>query len=118
MQGKADFEVRQEIVGKPTLSIVIASHSHPALAGWLGCEPPNLGNRFNGFVATAKPLKRLMSDQCSELATQLKQCVNEKSTHYFLAHGDFGPPISPCESTDFPFGRDDEKKDRDYHRKT
>ena len=57
MQGKADFEVRQEIVGKPTLSIVIASHSHPALAGWLGCEPPNLGNRFNGFVGGGKTVK-------------------------------------------------------------
>jgi len=38
-------------------------------------------------LAAAKPLKRLMSGQYSELATQLKQGVNEKSIHYFVAHG-------------------------------
>ena len=68
--------MRQEIVGK--LSIVIASHSHPALAGWWA-RPANLTNRFNGFVAVPKPLKRLMRRQWPPSDTQLKQGVNERS---------------------------------------
>src|SRR5260370_4892254 len=67
--------------------------------------PLTLATVLTVSLAAAKPLKRLMSDQYSELATQLKQGVNEKSTHYFLAHGrlcatDFSrvsQPSSPSE---------------------
>jgi hypothetical protein len=67
--------MRQE--GKSNQSIVMASHSHPALAGWWA-RPRNLTNRFNGFVAVPKPLKRLMSKPWPQTATQLKQGVNER----------------------------------------
>jgi hypothetical protein len=66
--------MRQE--GKSNQSIVMASHSHPALAGWWA-RPRNLPNRFSGFVAVPKPLKRLMSKPWPQTATQLKQGVNE-----------------------------------------
>ena len=58
-----------------------SSHSHPALAGWQRKKIPP--NRFNGFVARSKPLKRLIIRQCSLTATQLKQGVNEKQTIRF-----------------------------------
>jgi len=53
-----------------------ASHSHPASAGWWAKRiyPPN---RFNGFVARSKPLKRLRNRKWLT-AIQLKLGVNEK----------------------------------------
>src|SRR5947209_64795 len=79
------FLVRQEFVGR--------SHSHPALAGWRAKGTYTL-NRFNGFGACSKPLKRLVQ-QVSLTATQLKQGVNEKERlcsdlpYKFLAHCSF-----------------------------
>ncbi len=45
-----------------------------------------MANRFNGFVALPKPLKRLMNEQWAPTTSQLKQGVNENSTYIFLAH--------------------------------
>ena len=72
--------MRQKTVGD---RVTIASHSHPALAGW-SASIMNLVNRFNGFSrgSETKPLKRLMRKEW-HATTQLKQGVNE-STYKFL----------------------------------
>jgi hypothetical protein len=63
---------------------VIASHSHPVSTGWSN-EAVQPANRFNGFVAAVKPLKRLKEREVSTHAvTRLKPGVNEKSIHNFL----------------------------------
>ena len=66
-----------EPVTKLDLIAATTSHSHPALAGWRA-RPSEFANRFNGFVASAKPLKRLRTKQWPPTGTQLKQGVNER----------------------------------------
>src|SRR5205085_11466337 len=39
-------------------------------------------NRFHGFIAPSKPLKRLIDLQWTSAATQLKQGVNENESQY------------------------------------
>ena len=57
---------------------MIAFHSQPALAGCCSITT-NPTNRFNVFVAAAKPLKRLSRRQWPRTATQLEQGVNERT---------------------------------------
>jgi len=46
---------------------VVVSHSHPVSTGWSneGVQP---ANRFNGFVAAGKPLKRLEQQEVAMLS--------------------------------------------------
>ena len=84
----AHFEsLLDSIVANPETAIldltleefVVGSHSQPALAG-CGRKTIHTDNRFNGFVAPSKPLKRLINGQWRSAAIQLKQGVNEKES--------------------------------------
>jgi hypothetical protein len=76
--------VRQEFVVNSNLGIVIAPHSHPALAG---C-PRGGVVRFNRFSGLREPetVETVLIYLLPAALTQLKQGVNERPTYNFFAH--------------------------------